>query len=465
MGLVISGGGAPTESVFITGISGSGNVVTQMMSDPNDGAVFSVELENKDGVTVALEWDRGSEYEGLPTVNGVEVTKLTKAGGTYTGSVVVSGVTDDITAIYSESTHVVPVISLDKPTFTCDFTGAYPGAQTELKEGDTYDVAITSSDSLINIEVANFGAGKSLARAYADTFAINIADRGDTVQSLHARMRVQNSVGTWSDWVDTATTVECNNLHPTIDHTTTYPGIQLALKNSEEVAIAYTLTNADSEAVTVTPNLTVSANGAIRASGDYETGTYTLTATRAANDADTVLNEPIRIAHVDVALSSNDPVQVRSGVGAVTLACAFTQDLLFSFTNPTITATSVDTHSDTVLYFEITATNLANKVVNLQRAYRIKGFARKTLTIDYPDVSADIGCNIVNLSNLVITGTINTTPTYEICKARVATPNDIILVSQYALTDNQSDVTIDKQKCSDFGYDSTHNLTILVEEL
>ncbi len=57
---------------------------------PNEEAIESVEMADLTA-TVSVEWDRNSSYEGLPTVNGVSVTKTGKTGNTYTGTANISG--------------------------------------------------------------------------------------------------------------------------------------------------------------------------------------------------------------------------------------------------------------------------------------------------------------------------------------------------------------------------------------
>ncbi len=453
---------ASSGSIFITDITGSGNINPTRRPEPNEETIDSVQLESLDNKTITVEWDRAGEYEGLPTVNDIPVTKTGKIGNTYTGTALIPLLETKITAKLDTTIHEVLIDSLQKPLMTCEFTGSYPAGQTELKQGDVFELTVDTPD-FAAIEIQQFGACQSFSGSTAVTNAV-IQNTGVTAQDLTAKVRIQDSLGTWSDWTETTNTVKCNNLYPSISTSISYPDIQLALKDSEEAVITNTITNSDTDIASTTSNLTISTNGVTRASGDYEVGVYTMTSNRTANNATTSVNTNVRIAHVDVGLSGNDPVQVRSGVGAVALGCSFNQDLLFAFTNPTVTAVDSDLHSDTVLSHEITATNLANKVINLQRTYKIKGFAQKTLTLDYPAVNADIGCNAVNLANLVISGTINTAPPYDICQARVSTPAEIILVSQYALTDNQSDITISKQKCSDFGYGPSNNITIKVEE-
>ncbi len=451
-------------NIFIVDITSPGNVNIVRKDEPNEEVVDSVKLEDNTA-TVSIEWDRAGNYEGLPTINGVEVTKDSKIGGsTYTGHADISGEYLSIVASYADGSHVVPLETLDKPVISlATFNGSYPTGQTELKAGDTYNIDITCDVPYVTVETQNYGACTAKSFTTSGSIAAVIADYGDVATERVARVRVKNAAGTWSDWADTDNTVNCNNLHPTVTITNkAYPASQSALKDSEEVAIAYTVINSDSDVESVTANLTLTANGATRASGDYEDGAYIITSTRNANGAVTVHNEIVRIAHVDVGFTDNTRVQVRSGVGAVVLPLTFTQDLLTPISNPSITAVDADPHSLTTLYKQITATNLAGKVITLSRAYYIKGFAQKTLTLNYPDELGVIGTNIVTVGDVIVSGVINSTPPYDICTNRVTSGN-IALVSDYVL--NSANVEIDKEICAEFNYDALNSITIYIEEV
>ncbi len=458
----------PTSSggnvnIFVTNITASGNVNITNKASPNEEAVESAKIESSTG-RVFIEWDRSGDYEGLPTVNGVEVTRTGKIGGnTYEGYADTATDGSNITASYADSSHIVPLETLDKPIISlATFNGSYPAGQTELKAGDTYNIDITCDEPYTAVETQSHEACIAKSFTTGGSIAAVIAGRGNVAVERIGRVRVKNVAGTWSDWTDTDNTVNCNNLHPAVTITSkAYPGSQLALKDSEEVAIAYTVTDSDSDIESVTGNLTLTANGATRASGNYENGTYTITSTRDANGAVTVHNETARIAHVDVDFTSNVSVQVRSGVGAVLLPLSFTQDLLTPISNPSITATDADAHSLTTLYSQVTVTNLAGKTINLDRAYYIKGFALKTLVLDWPNEQASIGTDIVTASDVTVTGAINSTPPYDICTNRVTSGN-MVLVGDYVL--NTNNVEIDKQLCADFNYDSSNNITIYIEE-
>ncbi len=455
---------ADLGNIFITNITSAGNTVITYKAQPNEEVIESVKMANLTA-RVTVEWDRTQTYEGLPTINGVSITRTGKVGGnTYTGYADISGSYTDIKAITATgASHTVPLDALERPVITsASFHSGYPVGQSEVKAGDTFGIAIVCDTPYVTVETQEYEACSYSSYNQSGNINAIIADRGNVSVDRIARVRVKNSVGTWSLWFDTENTVKCNNLYPTITlDSKVYPNSQQALKDNEEVLITYSTNNANTVNKSVTGNLELTTNGCKRIGGSYGNETYTITAERTANGAVTNYNEGVMIAHAVVSLASNVPVQVRSGVGAVTLGCTFTQDLLVAFTNPTITATDSDNHSLTVIYESIQVTNLAGRVANLNRGYFIKGFAPKVLVADYPDEVIAIGTNIVTVNDVTVSGVINSTPPYDICTNRVSS-GSIALVGDYVL--NNTSVEIDKQLCAEFNYSNSVSITITIEE-
>jgi hypothetical protein len=116
--------------------------------------------------------------------------------------------------------------------------------------------------------------------------------------------------------------------------------------------------------------------------------------------------------------------------------------------------------------------NLAGKTNIVQRPFKIKGFAQRTLTFTPPEDSKDIGCVVVNTNNLIIFGQINTTPTAfdEVLKIRVDESflrnlASNVLSKHYALNSTQDKLLIHATVCANFGYASPITLTALIEEI
>jgi len=272
------------------------------------------------------------------TVGGVAAVLPPHAsGGYYVGPVLVSvlasgSLVAQVTTPDGApgSVDTVAVTYVPPPTIlTLAFTGGYPGAQTELKAGDTFQVQGTTDVAAVGVEVQNFGAGIlqtiNFASATSFTVTITIADRGTSPQSLTARFKAKDANGAFGATVDTSNTVVLNNLYPTVTFgTKTYPVSQTALKNSETADVAVTLSNLDS-VVFDSPNgdLSITAPTTIgtpktvtRIAGSYNVATNNLRgiATRDANASQTTSQTVVAIANVAPTVDITVPAaRLRSG--------------------------------------------------------------------------------------------------------------------------------------------------------
>lgn len=233
-------------------------------------------------------------------------------------------------------TAVVTVLT--PPTvLTLSFTGGYPGSQTELKEGDTFQLTGTLDKSADAIDIQDYGAMSAslevIATGVSFTVTGTIADRGDSPQAFAARIRARDSVtGAYGETRDTdedggiingTDLVTLNNLHPSVSFgSPVYPGSQQALKNSELATLA--VTSSDFDTLTYSsPNLelTIGANSptsveVTRAGGTYNISTTNLraTANKASNDATTLTDTVVAIAHTVANVTVTIPAaRLRSG--------------------------------------------------------------------------------------------------------------------------------------------------------
>lgn len=338
----LTGGGFGWVRIVDANPTGPGTVTDKMWQDsPNDTVLQQFTVSNLD-VTLDIE----ASFP-LVTVNGVPYTLTKTATDIYSGSlavtlpggggdVVVSLLTpdDDAGAVdTSVSVLVAP------PTITSAlFSGGYPGAQTELKEGDPFQIDIIADKDFDQVVIEDFEA------CQADTIAVatgtsasvsgTIADRGDSAVLRPARVRVRDAVtGALSDPYDTDTTgsangvnvVNCNDLRPTVNiGTITYPGGQQALKGSETADVANTLSDFDSvlyespNGDLSIPSTTTPANPktVTRISGSFNNSVinFRITATRAANATVTIQSAIVVIANVAPTITVNSPAaRLRSG--------------------------------------------------------------------------------------------------------------------------------------------------------
>jgi hypothetical protein len=205
---------------------------------------------------------------------------------------------------------------------TLHFTGGYPGSQTELKAGDTFQITGTTDVPCVAARIEDFGACDAKIQTFPSTnsFVITgvIANRGNSVQSLAAKVQARDSDGAYGAKVLTnigGTTdgyhlVKCNNIAPSfIDNgfsNTSNPGAT-AFKGTEvgdqdtEIAnyntVAYTSPHGD---FSITSPATYDQAKGITCTnpGDYNDSVtnFRIIATRTANDASTTFNKTIEVS-------------------------------------------------------------------------------------------------------------------------------------------------------------------------
>ncbi len=270
-------------------------------------------------------------------VNGVAATLTISAdGGHYSGSVAATIATGDVPVVVlmpngSIGTFDSVAVTFDTPPeiLTFVFSGGYPGAQTELKAGDTFTVTGTTNKAAVGLQFSDFEAGAVSTVTFASTTSftatITIADRGTTAQALHGRAKARDATGAYGSTFDTTNTVILNNLYPTLTFgSITYPATQFALKDSETATVAVTTANLDSilfsspngDLSVTAPTVIGSPKTVTRIAGSYNIATTNFRgiATRAANAASTTTNGVVFIANVAPTLTATLPAaRLRSG--------------------------------------------------------------------------------------------------------------------------------------------------------
>lgn len=283
-------------------------------------------------------------------VNGVPVTNLAvaEARSLWEGycDITIAG-TSLVSVVHMEGVETTCAVTYEAPpaVTTAVFLGAYPAVgQTQYKSGATTSVQVGASTSFVSVEfqdaagTATTALVESFAATTSHTSTVTIANRGNTTQALPARVRIQNSTGTWSPWFNTNTagstdhvhTVALNNTQPSLTFgTIDYPGSQLALKGAETASLPVTYTNVDTVAFTSAGDqvafdapttvsdqvVTIAAGGA----GIYNiaTNNVTATVTRTANNASATFSTVVWIADVIPTIAITVPAaRLRSGVTA-----------------------------------------------------------------------------------------------------------------------------------------------------
>lgn len=342
------GGGGPgvNGSAFITDIEPQG--VGESVGDKvfsSDGLVLDSCSSTTNLIRVyVLALPGNTNYKPVLTVNGSVVGNLVAQTDAplFRGSVDIdlqgSG---SVVILHEDGASHTAIVTQDLPPVitAARFTGGYPGTQTELKSGDSYQLLVNTDVNVVNIEISNYGAFTSATSAVSPgdehTITGTIANRGTTTQALGAKIRVQKASGAWSEYFLTETAgstdgvnlVNLNNTYPSIVFgSISYPLNQTALKGSETATVNQTITNFDTviysspnnQLTISTPTTYQSAKAATRSSGDYNisTNNFRVVATRSANNASTTANTVVKIANAAPSVSitiTGNPTRLRSG--------------------------------------------------------------------------------------------------------------------------------------------------------
>ena len=290
--------------------------------------VISEATTDNDNVTVTLFAEGGSAFYS-PTVT--ITTSPVQAGGQVVATLVEDTndkrsyaataaliITADTVITATSSTNAVASMTIHRaaagPNIDTLVIGAYPGAQTEVKSGDTLSVTGRAPNTATYAEVVSGGAAGSLAVltvGAADSYSPGFKTLTGTItvgagtgaQTIQARAR--NALGTFGSNFTSSNSVTLNQTFPTIGaRTITYPATQSGLKSSETASISSTVTNFDTISYTGTnisiasPTTYGASKTVTRTGGTYSFGTnnYTITATKASNAATSTASSAVTIA-------------------------------------------------------------------------------------------------------------------------------------------------------------------------
>ena len=280
-------------------------------------------------------------------VNGVPAV-LPLVGSIYRGSVSATLAADGDVVVKSINPNdvdaaedtVAVVIDTPPELVSLSFVGGYPGAQTELKAGDTYQLSGTTNKPADAIEIQDSGASDAVQlevfpSGLAFIVTMVVGDRGIAPLALPAAARARSAstgaLGTaratdeLGGVVDGTDLVTLNNLFPSVAiGAVTYPGAQGALKGAEAATVVNTASDFDTIIYDSPGAELVIANAATqedpktvnRIGGAYNTtvDNFRITANRAANDATTVEQAIVNIANVAATIGVSEPAaRLRSG--------------------------------------------------------------------------------------------------------------------------------------------------------
>lgn len=349
------------------------------------------------------------------------------------------GATDTVDVTYDAPPEIL----------TLEFTGGYPGIQTELKAGDTFQLTGTTDKDIDAIDIQDYGAmGSSLeVVAVGTSFLVTgtIADRGTTTQNLSARVRPRAPGGalgavadtnTGGGGVDGVNLVKLNNTYPSISWgAITYPAGQQALKGSESATVVANLANYTSRVFShplgelnftgTPPNI-----NAQRVGGTYNVSNNNVRCTlvRAENGAQTISETLVKIANVAPIINVSAASRLRSGgndgtsIQNHTITIQSNQQLLSAamdaapgggaFTGswaggPSNWTRTLQVHDNDAKgnysWQNLVATGLAGLVTNsitAGAAYVLGGFVSRTLTFGPFATTTTMNVEVVDFSKL-----------------------------------------------------------------
>ncbi len=472
------GGGGGGAGIWVLSVSPTttGNVgEEEYLSDGSN--VLSACSSDTDFLTVSVLAMLGqTDTKPAATVNGIDVifsgTHVDGAGDSvlFPGTAditLVSGGT--ITALHEDGTSIDVIVTSDTPPVisSVEFTGGYPGSQTEVKSDDTFNIRVQTDIPFVNIQIDNdeacSGQTTGVSSGTDRTIAATIADRGDIAVARPARVRVQKSTGSWSGWVwtnasgsvDGTNTILCNNLYPSLDDIVqggiTYPASQEAIKDSETVTVHCTATDFDTILysspngdLSIPNTTTYQENKASvqRISGNYNISTtnYRVSANRAANDASTTKNGVVYIAHVAASLSvTEENTRLRSGGNDGTSAQSYTititsdQNLIQAPTlgigsegtwlggaftgGPTVWTRQIQISDDdtkgTYAWGSIQGVNLANKTTSTITGdgnYILGGFVSRSVTLAAFSNETNMNVEAIDYTKVAMTWFVKSLP-------------------------------------------------------
>ena len=289
--------------------------------------------------------------EASVQVNGIPGTLTQQTGDIFTGTVDITlagtGTAEEVKAQVVSSDGALAnddtcqvTVTAGPELLTLSFTGGYPGTQTELKAGDTFQITGTTDVTADAVEVQNFGASDSvqlLAFAAGTSFTVTmtIGDQGTTPQLLAARVRARNVAGAFGSTRDTnelggsvngTDLVNLNNLGPSfVDNGTTFPGGQTAFKGTEagsqDTSVndfdTLTYSSPNSDFVIGSPGVFVQDKPITCSNpGTYNdsVNNFQISANRAANDFTNVFAKVIEVADTAPTITVTQPqARLRSG--------------------------------------------------------------------------------------------------------------------------------------------------------
>lgn len=303
-------------------------IVTEVLSQHSTDETVSAIITDSYNILVDIEWDRSRAWNELPKVNGLDVTIDSYEDGTYTGHIELPLSEDTIEIIITKGTfkRIIPITRPQVPIVLSSYlTQTYPGSQTELKEGDLFELNIETDIAFTEIYLTNGLAEEvkiTVPSTTILTIEIEVTNTTKVLEALPQYFRVGNPY--LSLEYSTSNTLNHNDLRPTINNISIeYPIGQEALKNTESAIVYNTVFDYDSveyigllDELTITNPFVYENKNVSRLSGDYNVylPNLRIQATRNANNSTAYKDIIVKIANIYPEISiSYGGIALRSG--------------------------------------------------------------------------------------------------------------------------------------------------------
>ena len=459
--------GTPSP-VYITGITAlAGNNISNTVTSSDSYVLDSFRTDNQQ-IEVHVMALPHEDYKPTVEVETVAVTNMTReAGGPeWTGSVIITlpttplfPDTGTITAkSVSGSKHeVIYELKMPPDVLTVAFSGSYPGTQTEVKTGQTYEVDVTTNVPMtgVRVEVLAGSVRESTVQIIPVTSGTS-ATINVTIQNNHSnavpelatiRVTAHDVDLSYGDSMTSSSTVQVNNITPTGSIIIgSYSNGFSALASGDTVSVTFSASNYDSGSETISSpsgELNVSSASIGFTSVAYLSGGYNVSAdnvrlflTRAANNTTAQVNEHVSIADTLQVITVTEPSRLlSSSAGNLSSITITSNQQLYqaptlvaptgtftgaAFTGgPSIWSRSLnildsDTNG-TPTWGSLSSVNLAGKVATAitgNDTYTVGGFTSRQLTFPAFGNDVAIGTNVADTAKLVVTAIGGTTLTY-----------------------------------------------------
>ncbi len=294
------------------------------------------------------------EYTPVCTVGTIPVA-LTESSTKrwFTGTVDVPIEEGDNTVLVTTSSGAQTSVDISRlgagPSVVSIVIGAYPGTQTELKQGDVLPITVNTAPEAVEVSVVYSTTANAVNIPVLDGVATGDITIGSASGNVTFQVRAKNSFGTYGN-SSTSPAIVLNQTYPSFSaFNVTYPVGQSALKNSESATVSCTVTNADIVVYSATgldiPDQIYSVSKTVTATSAAYVATgnnYTITATRVANNATSVGNTLVKLATAAPTATitiANSPARLPSSPSGIDYEIRITPDQLL-ISSPSLSAST-----------------------------------------------------------------------------------------------------------------------------